>query len=74
MFNRDSIHYERSDGITSLSQIDHFFKYSIVNVKFMRMEIGGNRLGLLIRFLAWTELDQAKLRVSHCIFNCSNHV
>ena len=28
----------------------------------------------LIRFLAWTKLAQAKLWVSHCIFNYSNHV
>ena len=27
----------------------------------------------LIRFLAWTKLAQAKLWVSHCIFNYSNH-
>ena len=28
----------------------------------------------LIRFTAWTKLAQAKLWVSHCIFNYSNHV
>ena len=28
----------------------------------------------LIRFLAWTKLAQAKLWVSHCICNYSNHV
>ena len=30
--------------------------------------------GFLIRILAWTKLAQAKLWLSHCIFNCSNHV
>ena len=30
--------------------------------------------GFLIRFLAWTKLAQAKLSMSRCIFNCSNHV
>ena len=30
--------------------------------------------GFLIRILAWTKLAQAKLWVSHCIFNRSNHV
>ena len=28
----------------------------------------------LIIFIAWTKLAQAKLWVSHCICNCSNHV
>ena len=33
-----------------------------------------SKSGLLIRFLAWIKLAQAKLLMSHCILNCSNHV
>ena len=62
----------------SIKYHDKLFVLMIVSVRkycyMVYMHIHVHAPGFLIRILAWTKLAQAKLWVSHCIFNRSNHV